>query len=159
MDPKQAFNKIDSLLVAGFQLIVNTVRRKPRWFCKHLATLMAFGAVMRPFENHDLGWMIWIGVTLNLTMALVLSGVARLLPDEVLKREHPFWRWFWLAIVAMEFIIPPFSFARLVTYGSLFLYFCFAACDNPPPPKRKEEKKPLTVPPLFGTLSPTPNHG
>lgn len=149
------FKKVDDLLIAGFQWVVNKTGRKPRWYCKQATVLLTLGAFLRPFEHHDLGWLVWVGVLCHMLMAGSLALVAWFCPDELLKREHPFWRWFWLGLVAAEFAVPPVSPARAFVNICIFMYFCFASCDNPPPPKRKTESKKSTS--FWGFLLPSPN--
>lgn len=151
------FNKLDTLLIAGFQWIVNKTGRKPRWFCKQMCILLVMAALFRPFETHDLGWVVWVGVLINLVLASSLALMAWFAPDEALKREHPFWRWTWTFLAIIELVVPPTSPSRTAVMISISLYFCFASCDNPPPPRKRKEEKKATIPPLFGTLSPSIN--
>ncbi len=142
-----------------FQRIVNLTRRKVGWLCEQCSILTMLAALFRPFENHDQGWMIWIGVFFNLALGFMLWVQARFAPYR-LGDEWCGWRWFWLFIVAFDFITGIDSPARVFMEVAILAYFYFCACDDPPPRKRKEEKKAATTaPPLFGTLSPTPNQG
>jgi len=141
-----------------FQRIVNLTQRKVGWHCEQCALFATLTAIYRPFEDHDQGWMIWISVFFNLALGFILWVQARFAPYR-LGDEWPGWRRFWLFIVVFDCFTKIDSPARIFMEVAVTAYFYFSACDDPPPRKRKEEKKAVTQPPLFGTMSPTPNQG